>query len=184
GEDLAKVIVRELGSLLLKLDCIFNVPGRCIDDIVEELQFITCSASAPVIKNIVHNTLVNHNCSVEELVITDLKCPEERAVHLTNKVEYQGTSYGIGMMLVYGSTGGLPDFAEILQIIIVRDSLVFVVKLQCAWYCERVRCFKLESTSTVKVIEQSQLTDIYPLATYAVEGNRMLSLKHHICLRN
>lgn len=72
GEDLAKVIVRELGSLLLKLDCIFTVPGRCIDDIVEELQSITCSASAPVIKNIVHNTLENHNCSVEELVITDL----------------------------------------------------------------------------------------------------------------
>jgi len=40
----------ELGSLLLKIDCIFNVPRRCIDEIVEELQFITCSASAPVIK--------------------------------------------------------------------------------------------------------------------------------------
>ena len=56
GEDLVQVIVDELGSLLLKLDCIFNVPTRCIDEIVEELQFITCSASAPVIKNIVHST--------------------------------------------------------------------------------------------------------------------------------
>ena len=56
GEDLVQVIVDELGSLLLKLDCIFNVPRRCIDEIVEELQFITCSASAPVIKNIVHST--------------------------------------------------------------------------------------------------------------------------------
>lgn len=99
------------------------------------------------------------------------KCPEERSVHLTNKVEYQGTSYGIGMMLVYGSTGGLPDFAEILQIIIVRDSLVFVVKLQCAWYCEHLRCFKLESTRTVKVIEQSQLTDTHwlPMQWKAIE---------------
>lgn len=72
GEDLVKVIVDELGSLLLKLDCMFNVPTRCIDEIVEELQFITCSATAPVIKNIVHNTLENHNCIVEELVITNL----------------------------------------------------------------------------------------------------------------
>ena len=72
GEDLVQVIVDELGSLLLKLDCVFNVPRRCIDEIVEELQFITCSASAPVIKNIVHSTLQNHNCTVEEVVITDL----------------------------------------------------------------------------------------------------------------
>lgn len=112
------------------------------------------------------------------------KCPEETVVHLTNKAEFQGTSYGIGMMLVYGSTCGLPDFAEILQIIIVRDNLVFVVKLQSAWYYEHFRCFKLESTSIVKVIEQSQLTDIYPLAAYAMEGDRMVSLKHHICLSN
>lgn len=72
GEDLIKVIVDQLGSLLLKLDCIFNVPSRCIDEIVEELHFNTCSASAPVIKNIFQNTLENHNCSVEELVIAEL----------------------------------------------------------------------------------------------------------------
>lgn len=56
GEDLVQVIVDELGSLLLKLDCIFNVPRRGIDEIVEELNFITSSASAPVIKNTVHST--------------------------------------------------------------------------------------------------------------------------------
>ncbi len=112
------------------------------------------------------------------------KFPGETVVHLTKRVDFQGTSYGIGMMLVYGSTGGLPEFAEILQIIIVRGSLVFVVKLQSAWYCEHLRCFKLESTSLVKVLEQPQLTDTYPLATYSVEGNRMVSLKHHICLSN
>ena len=90
------------------------------------------------------------------------KSPKEAVVHLTNKAEFQGTSYSIGMMLVYGSTGGLPDFAEILQIIIVQDNLVFLVKLQSAWYSEYFRCFKLESTSTVKVVEQSQLRHIIP----------------------
>lgn len=99
------------------------------------------------------------------------KFPEETAVHLTNRIDFQGTSYSIGMMLVCGSTGRLPNFAEILQIIVVQDSLVFVVKLQSTWYCEHLRCFKLESTSIVKVVEQSQLTDVYPMATDAREGD-------------
>lgn len=72
GEDLGEVIVDQLGSLLLKLGSIFNVPSKCIDEIVGEIQFITCTTSAPVIKDIVNNTLKKHNCSVEELVITDL----------------------------------------------------------------------------------------------------------------
>lgn len=111
-----------------------------------------------------------------------LRFPEEKAVYLTNSIDCKGTSYGIGMMVAYGSTGGLPDFGEILQIIIAHDSVVFVIKLQSAWYWEHFRCFKLESTSTVKVIKQSELTDQYPLTAYAVGGNRMVSLKHHICL--
>lgn len=98
------------------------------------------------------------NEDIQEFV--SQKFPEETVVHLTDKVDFQGTSYGIGMMLVYGSTGGLPNFAELLQIIIVHDSLVFTVKLQSIWYCEHFRCFKLESTSIVRVTEQSQLTDI------------------------
>lgn len=68
---MVEVIVEQLGSLLLKLD-IFNVPSRCVDEIVEELQFIVGSASASVIQNIVCETLENHDCTVEELVITDL----------------------------------------------------------------------------------------------------------------
>jgi hypothetical protein len=47
------------------------------------------------------------------------KFPEETAVHLTKQAEFQGTSNGIGMILVYGSNSGLPDFAEILQIITI-----------------------------------------------------------------
>ncbi len=72
GEDLCEVIVDQLASLLIKLGCIFNVPSKCIDEIVDELQFITCTASEPVIKDIVHNTLKKHNCNLEELVITEL----------------------------------------------------------------------------------------------------------------
>lgn len=45
---------------------------KTIVSIVDKLQFITCTASEPVIKDIVHNTLKNHNSNLEELVITEL----------------------------------------------------------------------------------------------------------------
>ncbi|KAK2856690.1 hypothetical protein Q5P01_005425, partial [Channa striata] len=107
-----------------------------------------------------------------------------RQTCLCNILIVKGTCYCTGMMLVYGSTGGLPDSAGILQIIIFHHSLVFVVKVQSAWYCEHFRCFKLEYTGIVKVVEQSQLTDTYPLSTCTMKGDRVVSLKHHICLSN
>lgn len=108
------------------------------------------------------------------------KFPGKKMVNLVEKAECQGTTYSIGMMLVYDSTDELPDFAEILQTVVVCDSLIFVVKLHTSWYCEHLRSFKLESTSTLKVLQHSQLKDVYPLVTYSVGGDRMVSLKHHI----
>lgn len=58
-------------------------------------------------------------------------------VQLTNKAGFQGISYSFSMLLVYGSTDGLPDFAEILQIIVCLDqgsgtcgSLGFTLRLR------------------------------------------------------
>ncbi len=39
------------------------------------------------------------------------KFPKETVVNLTKTAEFQGTSYAVGMMLVYGSTSGLPDLS-------------------------------------------------------------------------
>lgn len=72
GEDLVEAIVKQLASLLLKLDCIYNVPNKCVDEIVEQLQFIVSSASTSVIQNIVSTTLQNHGCTVNEIVVADL----------------------------------------------------------------------------------------------------------------
>lgn len=122
--------------------------------------------------------LVNEN--IQEFVSQTF--PEETVIHFTKQAEFQGTSYSVGMVLVYGSTCGLPDFVEILQILVIRGHLLFAVKLQSAWYFEHFRCFKLEATRDIKVIEHSELTDIYPLAVYTIQGHRMVSLKHYICL--
>lgn len=52
--------------------------------------------------------------------------PSAVVVNMTDKVTILGTNYCVGMLVHFGSTGGLPDFGEILQIIVVYESPVFV----------------------------------------------------------
>lgn len=61
---------------------------------------------------------------------------------MTNKVTILGTKYCVGMLLPFGSTGGLSDFGEILQIIVVHENPVFVLKMLSGWYNEHLRNFK------------------------------------------
>lgn len=67
------------------------------------------------------------------------KYPKLKDVLLTKSATIKGMSYRVGMLIPYGSTGGLPEFAEILQICIVENSLSFVVRILCAWYHEHFR---------------------------------------------
>lgn len=48
-EDLSQVIKKRFGHHLLKLESTFNTPNKSINEIVDELQFISCCASGPVI---------------------------------------------------------------------------------------------------------------------------------------
>lgn len=50
------------------------------------------------------------------------KFTNEEAVDVTNKASILGTDYAVGMLLPLGITGGLPDFAEIIQIVIMHDA--------------------------------------------------------------
>lgn len=47
--------------------------------------------------------------------------PSQSQVQLADTVTYQGTGYSKGMIVAYGSTAGLPDFAEIVQIALVGE---------------------------------------------------------------
>ncbi len=49
-KELPNLIEANLAHLFLKLQSIFNVPNRCIDEVVEELNFISGSASGPIMK--------------------------------------------------------------------------------------------------------------------------------------
>lgn len=49
--ELPNLIEKHVAHVLLKLESIFNVPQRCIDELVEELHFISSSASGPILKD-------------------------------------------------------------------------------------------------------------------------------------
>lgn len=82
--DISNEIYQRIGSLLLKLESVHNVSGKCIDDLVEELHFIY-TASAPVIHQLVDASLKKHNCDVEEDTVKEL-VEELCKSHPTSKV--------------------------------------------------------------------------------------------------
>ncbi|KAF3837729.1 hypothetical protein F7725_009497 [Dissostichus mawsoni] len=86
-----------------------------------------------------------------------------------NNVCYSGTKYAIGMILANGSTGGLTDFGELIQIVVVKGTLVFIVKCLSAWSVEHLRSYVLEKTRTVKVLEPAELSDMFPLTPYVFD---------------
>lgn len=72
------------------------------------------------------------------------------------------------MVVVWGSTGGLPDFAEVVQIVVLEGNLSFIVREFSAWYMEHFGAFELCPTSKVSLIQHGALADQYPLADYRI----------------
>lgn len=133
--------------------------------------------------------LVSKTTEVSLDVLTDdiqdaLKCrfPGVTRVHIANSVNCSGTTYAVGMVVCHGSTAGLPDFGEVLQIMIIHNKPLFVIRLKISWYNEHLRSYELENTSNKKVTEQKDLPDFYPLAAYRLAGKHLITLKNHICL--
>lgn len=56
------------------------------------------------------------------------------------------------MVFPYGSTGGLHDFVEISQIVVVEDNLSFIVRLLNSWYDEHFRTFMLDYSGKITLL--------------------------------
>lgn len=84
------------------------------------------------------------------------------------------------MVVVHGSACGLPEFAEVIQMVVVEKNLSFIVKQLGAWYREHFRAFELCPTPQVSLIQFGALVDQYPLADYRIGGRRMVTLKRFI----
>ncbi len=110
----------------------------------------------------------------------ETKFPGKSFFQMANTLCFCGTSYSTGMILAHGSTGGLPDFVVLVQIAVVNGKVGFIVKCLNAWYTEHPGSYELENTRSVKVIEPSELSDIFPMAAYTVAGKRMVTPKCNI----
>lgn len=111
--------------------------------------------------------------------VLETKFPGESFVKIANTLCFSGTSYSSGMILAHGSKGGLPDFVELIKIAVVNGKVGFIVKCLNAWYIEHLESYELENTN-IKVIEPSELSDVFPMAAYTVAGKRMVTLKCNI----
>lgn len=106
----------------------------------------------------------------------------ETRIQIANNVCYSGTKYAVGMILANGSTGGVTDFGELIQIVVVKGMLVFIVKCLSAWSIEHLRSYVLEKTHTVKVLEPAELSDIFPLTPYMLGGKKHCNPETlHLC---
>lgn len=121
----------------------------------------------------------------EVLLALRQKYPDISQVNLTKNVTTRGINYRNGMILTCDSTAGMPEFAEILQICIVREELSFIVHLYFAWYQEHSRAFQLTLSPgrEIALVQLEELTDCYPLVAYTVGSRRMVTLKRHIIIR-
>lgn len=110
--------------------------------------------------------------------VVQQKYPHLRTVPLSKRASYYGTNYMVGMILTAGSAGGLPDFVEIVHLVIMQDKLSFIVRRLSAWYTEHLRSFELvPSVNELEFLDFSELSDYYPLASYMVGGKNMVTLK-------
>lgn len=110
------------------------------------------------------------------------KSPDMDNVCLAKSVAYNGLIYKCGMILIHGSLGGLPEFGEIIQMVILQDKLIFILKKLSGWYMEHYRAYDLKTSPSkeVELVEPQELHDTYPLADYKIRGMRLVTLKRYV----
>ncbi|KAA8580464.1 hypothetical protein FQN60_005999, partial [Etheostoma spectabile] len=109
------------------------------------------------------------------------KYPHMDTVDFAKSVSYNNFNYRIGMVVAHGSLSGLSEFCEIVHMIVLQETLIFIVKKLNAWYLEHYRSYALVMSSTqLRLVGVHELTDPYPLAYYMVGGQRLISLKRYI----
>lgn len=102
--------------------------------------------------------------------------------NVAKNVTYDGFNYRIGMILAHGSLAGIPEFTEIIHMVVLKDNLFFIVWKLSAWHWEHFRAFELKVSPTKDIILLSpdELTDPYPPVDYTVGGVRLMTLKKYI----
>lgn len=71
-KDLAKVVELKLAAVLLKLENVFLVPSSAVNELLEELQYLLGTVTAPITQETITNFLRDHNCQVDESLLKEL----------------------------------------------------------------------------------------------------------------
>lgn len=74
----------------------------------------------------------------------------------------------------------LAEFSEIIQLCIIKDDLIFIVKKLNSWYREHYRAYELHPTRELAAVGLKELADQCPLADYKVGSLRMVTLKRFV----
>lgn len=72
------------------------------------------------------------------------------------------------MILAHGSLAGIPEFNEIMHMLVLKNNLFFIVRKLNAWHWEHFKAFELEVTKDILLLATDELTDPYPLVDYIV----------------
>lgn len=93
-----------------------------------------------------------------------------------------GIKYHPGMMLSSGSCSGLPEFVRIEKILADNAEILFVCLKMTAWYSEHLRSYELHynDSTPVCVVRMSELNDVFPLSSYRVQGQLMVTLRRYV----
>ena len=134
-----------------------------------------CSFTRPLLE--VTNVFTVHNVLNKDISnALRWKSSDMDTVGLAKSVTYDGLNYKCGMILIQGSLGGLPEFSEIIQMVILQDKLMFIVKKLIGWYIEHYRAFDLQPSP----VEEVELIEPQELHDYKIGGMRLVTLKRYI----
>lgn len=113
--------------------------------------------------------ILHHRCGLQNTVLSAMS------------VNADGMNNATDMVVSVGSFGGLPQFRQIKQILVLHDDIVFLCKPMIAWYHEYLRAYQQTQNSTDLIATQlTEFNDVFPLSAYGVRGTLFVSLKHYI----
>ena len=95
-ENVPELIERKIAVILLRLENIFHIPAKGVDELLEELHFLLSSASVPVTKRTVTEIFKSHNLLIGQAVIEELAnsvCVSNPVAKLFGKCGPLATSY-------------------------------------------------------------------------------------------
>ncbi len=110
--------------------------------------------------------------------------PIQSTVLVTSSVCIDGIKYSPDMVLSAGASSCLPDFRQIVKIVIINTNILFVCKKQTSWYIEHLRSYELCShVPDMTVTKLSDLNDVFPLASYKIRGRTFLQQNISSCVK-